>query len=310
MRRKRASLAALLAVATALLPGRLTAQSLDRLATSCSDAGGDVVRCAELAVTARALQGHLGLMSGLGPEVAGSASTLGRRLGTTPRIAIEVRAAFAHLGLPDLADPGSEPSREASFIVPSLRGGVTAGLFDGFQLLPTVGGFLSLDLLAHGSLVFLPTGEGFDGKATALTLGARFGLLRESFTLPGVSVSVSRRMLGQVTYGSAEGPGGGEVTVDPTVTSIRATVGKDLLAVGVLLGMGWDRYSGSADIVAATDAAPITIGDGSFKSSRRLWFAGAAMNFLVLQLSAEVGMGRRIRRGDRVPGCTLRPHWR
>jgi hypothetical protein len=282
-------LAALVALATAVWHGGAAAQSLDRLATACSDAGGDVVRCAELGVTARALQGHLGLMSGLGPEVAGSASTLGRRLGTTPRIAIEARAAFAHVGLPDLADPGSEPSREATFILPSLRGGVTAGVFDGFQLLPTVGGFLSLDLLLHGSVVFLPTGEGFDGKETALTLGARFGLLRESFTLPGVSVSLSRRMLGEVSYGSAEGPGGGEVTVDPTVTSIRATVGKDLLAVGVLVGMGWDRYSGSADLVAATQGAPVTIRDGSFKSSRSLIFAGAAMNFLVLQLSAEAG---------------------
>lgn len=289
MKRPRASLTALLAVTAALLPGPAGAQSLDRLATACSDSGADVVRCAELAVTARALQGHLGLMSGLGPEVAGSASTLGRRLGTTPRIAVEARAAFAHLGLPDLADPGSEPSREAAFVVPSLRAGITAGLFDGFQLLPTVGGFLSLDLLAHGTVVFLPTGDGFDGNASALTLGARFGLLRESFTLPGVSVSLSRRMLGEVTYGSAEGPGGGEVMVDPKVTSVRATVGKDLLAVGVLLGMGWDRYSGSTAITAATEGTPVTTREGSFENSRKLWFAGAAMNFLVLQISAEAG---------------------
>jgi len=289
MRHVRAPLLALLATAATLEPAPLTAQSVADLATACTDAGAEVVRCAELAVTARALQGHLGLMSGLGSEVSGSASTLGRRLGATPRVAVEARAGFAHLNLPDLADPGSEPSRDASFVIPSVRGGVTVGLFDGFQLLPTVGGFLSLDVLAHGSVVFLPTGDGFDGKATGVTLGARFGLLRESFTLPGVSVSVSRRMLGDVTYGSAEGPGGGEVQVDPTVTAIRATVGKDLLAVGVLAGMGWDRYSGSVAIVANTGGSPVGIGESSFKSSRKLWFAGAAMNFLVLQISAEAG---------------------
>jgi hypothetical protein len=280
----------LAALALALLPGGVAAQSVEALSSGCVAAGGDVVRCAELAVTARSLQGHLGLMAGLGSEVAGSASTLGRRLGATPRIALEARAAFANLHLPDLADPGAEPSREASFVAPSIRGGITAGLFDGFQLLPTVGGFLSVDVLAHGSLVFLPTGEGFDGKGSALTLGARFGLVRESFTLPGVAVSVSRRMLGEVAYGFVEGPGGGGVSVDPTVTSIRATVGKDLLAVGVLLGMGWDRYGGSAAIAAADDGgSPIGIADGSFRSSRTLWFAGAAMNFLVLQISAEAG---------------------
>ncbi len=282
-------LALLVGMMLAAAPAGVGAQDVERLSSRCSEAGASVVRCAELAVTARSLQGHVGLMSGLGSEVAGSAGTLGRRLGTTPRIAVEARAAFARLGLPDLADPGSEPSREATFVVPSLRGGVTAGVFDGFQLLPTVGGFLSLDLLAHGSVVFLPTGEGFDGKETGLTLGARFGLLRESFTLPGVSVSVSRRMLGEVGYGTAEGTGGGAVTVHPNVTAIRATVGKDLLAIGVLAGMGWDRYSGSATIVAATDGSPVSVQEGSFKSSRTLWFAGAAMNFLVLQLSAEAG---------------------
>jgi len=279
----------LIALAGLALPASAGAQDVESLADACVAGGGEVVRCTELAVTARALQGHLGLSTGLGSEVAGSAGTLGRRLGATPRIALEARAAFAHLALPDLADPGSEPSREATFVVPSIRGGITAGVFDGFSLLPTVGGFLSLDLLAHGSVVFLPTSEGFDGKASALTLGARLGILRESFTLPGVSVSFSRRMLGSVAYGSAEGPGGGEVEVDPSVTSVRATVGKDLLAVGLLLGMGWDHYSGSATIRAATDGGIVSEGTSSFTSSRRLYFAGAAWNFLVLQLSAEAG---------------------
>jgi hypothetical protein len=206
-----------------------------------------------------------------------------------PHVAVEARAAFAHLGLPDLADPGTEPSREATFVVPAIRAGATAGVFDGFSLLPTVGGFLSLDVLAHGSVAFLPTGEGFGGKASALTLGARLGILRESFTLPGVSVSLSRRWVGSVAYGSADGPGGGSVEVDPSVTSVRATVGKDLLAVGVLLGMGWDRYSGSATVQAAVPGTTVAHTADAFESSRTLFFGGAAMNFLILQLSAEAG---------------------
>jgi hypothetical protein len=250
--------------------------------------GAPTVRCTELAVTAQALQAHIGLLAGFGSEVSGSASTLGRRLGATPRFAIEARASFAHLALPDLADPGEEPSRKSTFIVPALRGGITAGVFDGFSLLPTVGGFLGVDLLAQGSVAFLPTGEGFDAKTTALTLGARIGILRESFTLPGVSVSVSRRWAGNVIYGSVD-TGGGSVEVAPRVTSVRATVGKDLLSIGVLAGLGWDRYSGHAIVHAASDGGTVLASVDSFHNARRLLFGGAAMNFLVLQLSGEVG---------------------
>lgn len=288
--RIRRGASALMAVLTAVaLPADAASQRVEELAAGCTSAGGAAPRCIELAVAARALQGHVGLLAGLGSEVAGSASTLGRRLGTTPRVAVGARAGFAHVGLPDLADPGTEPSRESTFILPSIRAGVTVGVFDGFSLLPTVGGFLGVDLLAHGSVVFLPAGEGFEGRATALTYGLRIGLLRESFTLPGVSISVARRSLGNVAYGSVASSGGGAVEVDPGVTSIRATVGKDLLAVGLLAGVGWDRYSGSATIHAATDGTDVSHTLSTFDNSRRLLFGGAAINFLVLQLSAEVG---------------------
>lgn len=285
-------------------PAPARAQDVEKLASTCSAGGASDIRCTELAVTARALQGHLGLLAGAGSEVSGSASTLGRRLGTTPRVALEARASFAHMSLPDLSDPGDEPSRESTFIVPALRGGITAGVFDGFSLLPTVGGFLGLDLLAQGSVAFLPTGEGFDGKTTALTLGARIGLLRESFTLPGVSVSVARRWAGDVVYGSVD-TGGGSVEVDPAVTSIRATVGKDLLSIGVLAGMGWDRYSGRATVEAASESGTVLANVDQFHSSRRLLFGGAAMNFLVLQLSGEVGWAQGF---DAVPGYYFEPY--
>ncbi len=285
----------LLAVAVALLglPEEGQAQEdledLEGLAAGCALTGASQTRCTELSLTARALQGHVGLLAGLGSEVSGSAGTLGRRLGATPRVSVGARAAFASVRLPDLADQGVEPSREASFVVPALHVGVAVGLFDGFALAPTVGGFLSLDVLGQTSVLFLPTAEGFDGRTTGLSLGARVGILRESFTLPGIAVSVSRRSVGDVVYGDAEGAGGGSVQVDPTVTSLRMTVGKDLLSVGMLAGFGWDRYSGAATIRAATDGAMAVESASSFNHSRQLIFGGAALNFLILQLSAEVG---------------------
>ena len=274
-------------LAWAALAGDALAQgATETLAARCASAGAPALRCTELAVTARALQGSVGLLAGLGSEVSGSAGTLGRRLGATPRIAVGARAAFAHVGLPDLTDPGAEPSREATFVVPAVRAGVAVGLFDGFFVLPTVGGVLSLDLLANTSVLFVPTADGFDGKASGWSLGARLGLLRESFTLPGVAVSLTHRDVQPIRFGEALGAGGGAVESDATVTSVRATVGKDLLSVGLLAGMGWDRYGGS---VTLRPVGMPEVHEGSFTHSRRLYFGGASLNFLILQLSAEGG---------------------
>lgn len=279
-------------LASVMLPAALLGQTpVESLLARCVEGGQPVPQCTELAVTARALQGTAGLLAGLGSEVSGSATTLGRRLGTSPRIAVGARAAFAPVALPDLQDPGSEPSRKADFVVPALHGTVALGLFDGFFLAPTVGGFLSLDLLGQASVIFLPTGEGFDGRAAAWSVGARVGVLRESFTLPGVSVSVSRRDLAPIRYGGSAGSEGGSVDVDPTVTSVRATVGKDLLSVGVLAGMGWDWYGGTATLSPGTASSAAFFAEG-FDHRRTLLFGGLSMNFLVLQLSAEMGWAR------------------
>lgn len=292
LRRSSVLVAALVAVPLGS-SARASAQSVEEVAGRCVTAGASVARCTELAVAARALQGDASLMAGLGSEVSGSASTLGKRLGTTPRISVGARAAFAHLSLPDLADPGSEPSRATTFMAPAVHAGVAVGLFDGLSILPTVGGILSLDLLAQTSVTFLPQGEGFDGRTTAYSVGARIGILRESFTLPGASVSVARRNVGRIRLGDAEGPGGGAVEVDPGVTSIRATVGKDILSVGVMAGMGWDRLDGPAHLFARTEAGDVVEGSmTSFTNRRTLVFGGASMNFLILQLSTEIGWAR------------------
>jgi len=308
MRRLRSAgpVAVILAAGALAWPRGSAGQSVSDLAGRCVGAGGAETTCGELAVTARALQGHIGLMAGLGSEVSGSASTLGRRLGTAPRIAVGGRAAFARVSLPDLTDQGAEPSRKTSFLLPSLHAGVAVGIFDGFSLAPTVGGFLAVDALGNASLVFLPKGEGFDGHATAFSLGARIGLLRESFTLPGISVSISRRASGDVVYGDPQA-GGGSVRVDPVVTSIRATVGKDLLSVGILAGLGWDRYSGDVLIHAAAGGTVVEASSSSLEASRTTVFGGASMNFLILQLSGELGWAGGFGRVNEYLGAPFDP---
>lgn len=272
--------------AQSVAPGSRNVQAL---ADQCTGAGGSVAKCIELAITARSLQGHVGLMAGLGSEVAGSAGTLGHRLRTSPRVAGNVRVAFADLALPDVFDTGSDLPRQTTFVLPALQVGLAVGAFDGFSLLPTVGGVLSLDAFGSTSVLFLPSGEGFDGNVSALTLGVRVGVVRESFTLPGVAVSISHRSFGTVRLGNATGPWGG-VELSPRVTSLRATVGKDLLSVGVLAGVGEDWYSGRATLqVREASGDVISATDGSYGHSRSMIFGGASMNFLILQASAEVG---------------------
>ena len=268
--------------------GDVSAQDAGSLASLCTSSGtAGTGPCAEAAVAARALLGHVGLLAGLGSEVPGSPGALGLRLGTSPRPALSIRAGVAHVALPDHTGT-SRPAPKTSFLVPTVHAGFALGVFDGFFLRPTAGGFLSLDLMVQASFVFLPSGSGFEDRVGAVSYGARLGILRESFTLPGIAISASRRNVGDIALGSVTQGDLFQLALDPTVTSIRATVGKDLLAVGLLAGMGWDSYGGSVTIRADDSAA--TLND--FSESRFLYFAGASLNFLVLQVSAEGGMAR------------------
>jgi hypothetical protein len=162
---------------------------------------------------------------------------------------------------------------------------VAVGVFEGLRLMPTVGGFLSLDLIATGSVAQLSANDDFSGSVTTLGAGVRVGVLREGFSVPGISVSIARRYSGASTKGGNLETG--SVTVDPVTTSIRATLGKDAGGVEVIGGFGWDDYSGDV-------TTPDMLGPGSYTGpvdgSRKLYFAGASMTFsIVLTLSAEAG---------------------
>ncbi len=282
-----------LAVAVVAFTAQARAQTVRALALSCVDAGAPDAPCTEAAVTAAAIQGFTGLLGGLGSEVAGSAGTLGHRIGATPHIALGLRTAVARVGMPDPFDPNGPPSRKAGFLVPVLKVDAAVGVFDGFRLLPTVGGFLSLDVLGNVGFVFLPSGEGFAHRVTAYTVGARLGILRESFTLPGVSVSLSRRDVGLVRLNGSDAAAVPAAWVDPVATSMRFTIGKDLMGVGLLAGFGRDWYGGSARIrVTEQGIGPFEGSVGQLRQNRSVYFAGASMNFLILQFSTELGWAR------------------
>jgi len=271
----------------------LRAQDPALLAASCATAGGEPERCAAAALGARALLSHQGLLAGLGSEIPGSPSTLGTRVRGQPRVSVSFRSSIAHVGLPDVQAADAPLGAERTFIVPTFHGGVAVGVFEGFSPMPTVGGIFSLDLMGGGGLSLFPSSEGFRGQGRSLSVGLRVGLLRESFTLPGVTLSASRRWSSAVVLGDAQVGELTQLDVSPRVASYRITVGKNLVGVGVLAGAGVDDYSGAVSIQARNGLGTVASASSTGSTTRRtLFFAGASMNFLVLQMSVEGGWAR------------------
>jgi len=224
--------------------------------------------------------GHVAVLAGQGSELPGEGSTLGRRLGGMPRVAAWVRGGAQPVGVPDPSSPNGPD--EASSWTPNLQAGLGLGVFDGFHLMPTVGGFLSLDVFGQASFLFLSDGSGFDGSVRVYTVGARVGVLQESFTLPGVSVSASRRFSGEVQLGDASTGDPMALRVDPAVTSIRATVSKDLFAFGVLAGLGWDDFSTDVELNVTDGVTGIIPASGSLDGTRRVYFASITKQLGIL----------------------------
>jgi hypothetical protein len=268
-------------------PGGGSAQTAEALAGRCAAAGGDATLCARAAGAGRDLAAYVGVLAGPGAELSGQASTLGRRLGGTPRFAAALRAGGVSVTTPSLASP---TGADASSFVPSAQATLALGLFDGIQLLPTVGGLLSFDVIGSASFLFFSDSDGFDGRAQVYSVGARVGILRESFTLPAVTVSASRRFAGQAQLGDVGASDQAQVRLDPTVTSLRATVGKDLFAFGLLAGVGWDDVSSETTARAGNGVGGFTAHTATLEGSRWSYFGGLSKQVGVLAwISAEVG---------------------
>ncbi len=286
---------ALLALAVAPAPSLHAQEEVEALADACAE-GLESRRagCLEHALAVQGVQGGVGLAHAGGSDLPGSASTVGKRLGTSPRIVVHGRVGAARMGravVGHLAGPHGEHEGTLG----AVEGGVTVGALQGFNPARTVGGVLSLDLRATAARLILPEGSVFDEGVWGWGVGARLGLLRESLTLPGISVSFDRRWAGDLGSGSAF-DGTGRIEMDVTTTSVRGTVGKDLFGVGVLLGAGWDRYESEGhmtpDPIAISldgdPAAPPASFD-DFTSERTLLFGGLTWHFLVLDLAVEGG---------------------
>ena len=282
-----------LAVAS-VFPARSSAQeAVVRVADEC--AAGDPLMgplCLEGALALRAARASVGLAASLGSPVPGSSSTVGRRIGSSPRIAISARGGLTRTGMPDPRG-GAVPASRHTFMAKTIEGSVAVGVLEGFSPMPTVGGMFSVDLLASIAAIGLSGGSGFAGSVQSLGYGARIGLLRESFTLPGVSVSATRRHVFETSWGLPSDRV--NLVFKPTVSSLRLTAGKDLLSIGVMAGWGLNRYAGVSTLNARQTVAGITrtgTAIRSFNTDRQVFFGSLSYTFLVLQLSGEAGWSK------------------
>jgi len=284
--------AAWIALLALLTPFSLSGQGFQRLVDECSNrTGGFTGRCHVGALALDALRGGVAAAASFGSEVPGSASTVGYRLQSFPRTALSFRMGLARFSVPDILSSYTLPVGDRTLNIPTLQLSGVAGVFNGFAPLPTVGGVLSLDLTASAQHLFAGKEDGFRGGLWGWGLGARVGLLRESFTLPGVTISVARRWIDRAQWGEPGPSSPLRLDLENQVTSLRTVVGKDLFGIGFFGGAGWDWLSGAGTLAVRPSPGEVEVVTtrGGLESKRFSYFAGASRTFLILQVSGEVG---------------------
>jgi hypothetical protein len=267
----------------------------NELSRPCSSVVPDASRrlCLRVAEAIQIGTPRVGLAFTGGNAIPGAASTIGL-VQRVPRVSANARVTLLSLGLPPIARINSNTDVEATLFGFNID--AAAGIFDGVALSPTVDGFASLDLMASIGLALLPEGEGFsDGTATSWGIGMRIGILRESFTAPGISVSGMYRRVGELSYGDRQLSAEDSYFEAQGISalSLRGVVGKRLLGVGATAGLGYDRYGSDAEFgVSNPSGAGTTRFDlrtADIGAGRPTAFAALQWTHLILNIVGEVG---------------------
>jgi hypothetical protein len=283
-----AAAAACLCLVALAAPPDVRAQSLREQCTGMQ--ASVAAYCAGVADAAAIMQARVGIAAAGGNPVPGTASTLGMRLGSTPRVGVGLRVTAARASTPPVDRAGSTGGLGFMAASVSLDGSV--GIFHGVRLAPTVGGFGSVDLLGSLGVVPLPGGSDFpDSGPFTWAAGVRVGLLRESFTAPGVSVSAAYRSLGALSRGDRDlARTDAHMRLDAqSVTSLRAVVGKRVLGVGLTGGVGHDRFRSDATLRIRDGSAIRELTQDGLVQRRTSAFGSASLTYMILNLSAELG---------------------
>jgi len=246
--------------------------------------------CNAVAQVAEMIQPAAGIALAGGNPVPGASSTLGMRLGSVPRITVAARFTGAFLNLANIER--STSSGDNKGLARSFNVDAAVGLFSGWSLAPTIGGFGSLDLIGSAGKLSLP--NEFTKSPASWALGARVGILRESFTAPGVSITGMYRRIGDIQYGTGDTTQSDAMfrLHDNSVMSVRAVVGKRLFVLGANVGVGYDRYSSTAESRNNFDNTLPFTEEPELDPSRFTAFANVGWTMLILNVVAEGGFQR------------------
>jgi len=245
--------------------------------------------CNTMVDATKAFHPLAGMIVSGGNPVLGTAGTLGGfgHVSATLR----VNAIKASLPNPDSAAHNPVPSSfDGYFPAPVIEAAV--GLYGGQG-----GGLLSIDGLA--SAVLLPAsrvqGMSVDpgapkigDVALGIGYGVRIGLLRGSFPVPAVSLSVMKRHVPRIQFGNVSANDPADFATDLSATNWRASAGMRVLFADVAAGIGVDHY---------TSAALIHYRDGLFTrtvtlhlaNTREVLFANAGVTMGPVKFVAELG---------------------
>lgn len=261
----------------------------DDLAAACAAASSVVAgECYIAAASVRTIHPRVGTALWGGSPVPGTASTLGMRFGSFPRVSVSGRLVVLPMELPPLPDRVGGTTESARAHTVGLSGQTTVGILPGWSPLPTIGGMFAVDGIGRASWLHLPGGQGFqqDGVFGG-SLGLRLGLFRESFTLPGVSVTGSYGLSTKVGFGDPGNPGGGHVESRIGNWNVTGAATKRLGPVGLTAGAAMDRYTG--DVEFSYVGGPLQPEQADAATDRWSAFANVSLTVLIFHAALEAG---------------------
>jgi hypothetical protein len=237
-------------------------------------------------------QARVGIAAAGGNPVPGTSSTLGMRLGTVPRLSLGARVTVVKLELPAIDRISS--TNEIDQLMSAIHFDGSVGLFSGFSILPTVGGFGSIDLVTSLGRVSLPDEDNFPSNVTTWGIGARLGILRESFTAPGVSITGMYRGFSPIRFKEDPDSDATDANFELSgsrLLSVRGVIGKRLLFLSALAGVGYDRMSSDVSLASnyPTFMGGFAVREDGFETTRTTVFGSAQWTLLILTLVGEAG---------------------
>ena len=251
--------------------------------------------CHSAIYAAQSIRSLITIADGVGSETAGSSSVIGRKNteGLVSRnFSVSLSTSVVKGETPSLGVLRSGQNMKNGLDIYGIKATIVAGLFEGLTISPGVRGILGLDILGSFSSQFLFWGTELPSKKMGMgSLGVRLGILRESFSVPGITVSFVRQFESAMEVQSPR-TDHTDLLIKSESTRLRATIGKDLGGFSVLTGVGWNRNAGllQGTIPGMLLKIAHTFSSEFTQETQRLYFASLSFTKTVFQWSFEFGL--------------------